>query len=711
MHLKENTTLLNGRFSIIRVLGQGGFGVTYLARDTMLDVDVAIKEFFIGQYCNRDAATGRVSVGVESMKGTIRGYYDKFVKEAGKIRMLKHSNIVSVYEVFSENGTAYYAMDYHSGGSLSSLLKRNGALGEERALRYIRQVASALRYLHSRNMVHLDVKPDNILLDSDDNAVLIDFGISKHYDERGNATTLTPGGYTPGYAADSQMEGSKVNSFSPTLDIYSLGATLYNLLTGKEPPLIFEIYNYGFPPLPATVSAATRNAVEKCMSPKSIERPQSMDEFLALLDAQPVGDDSSASVSKGKGADAASRVPEPMDKGGSSSRVTMQMDKKSAVSDNVGAATANNEPKKPFNWKIPVGIVAAIKHISDSIAAVQQRLLAKNAALKQAAEQRRRDSIANLPGKLYVTTTPVGATVTVDGQRIGTTPINAYELKKGSYNVKIAKEGYKEYTERITITAEPANINTVLAANPVQQQQKSTASVVDGKKHTFTVNGVSFTMVAVAGGTFNMGSNDGEGDEKPVHSVTLSDYYIGETEVTQALWQAVMGSNPSNFKGSSNPVEQVSYDDCIDFINKLNTLLAGQLPAGRKFRLPTEAEWEFAARGGNKSKGYKYSGSNSIDAVAWYRDNSNKQTHPVKQKQPNELGLYDMTGNVLEWCNDWYGKYSSRSQTNPQGPSSGSYRVLRGGDWSYNAKWCRVAVRVDIYPGYRHYHCGLRLAF
>ena len=629
MHLKENTTLLNGRFSIIRVLGQGGFGVTYLARDTMLDVDVAIKEFFIGQYCNRDAATGRVSVGVESMKGTIRGYYDKFVKEAGKIRMLKHSNIVSVYEVFCDNGTAYYAMDYHSGGSLSSLLKRNGALGEERALRYIRQVASALRYLHSRNMVHLDVKPDNILLDSDDNAVLIDFGISKHYDERGNATTLTPGGYTPGYAADSQMEGSKVNSFSPTLDIYSLGATLYNLLTGKEPPLIFEIYNYGFPPLPATVSAATRNAVEKCMSPKSIERPQSIAEFLALLDAQPVGDGSSASVSKGKGADAASRVPEPMDKGGSGSRVTMPMDKKSTVSDNVGAATADNEPKKPFNWKVPAGVVAAILCLV------------------------------------------------------------------------FAGVGIKDCVEEIRLEK--------LAAKSCIEKLKGS------NYYTVEIGDVSFKMVAVAGGTFNMGSNDSEAysSEKPVHSVTLGDYYIGETEVTQALWQAVMGSNPSDFKGSSNPVECVSYNDCKDFINKLNTLLAGQLPDGRKFRLPTEAEWEFAARGGNKGKNnnYTYSGSNSIGAVAWYNNNSGSETHPVKGKQPNELGLYDMTGNVREWCYDWKGSYSSSPQTNPQGPSSGSYRVLRGGSWDFSARSCRVAYRFNFNPGDRYYHYGLRLAF
>ena len=222
-------------------------------------------------------------------------------------------------------------------------------------------------------------------------------------------------------------------------------------------------------------------------------------------------------------------------------------------------------------------------------------------------------------------------------------------------------------------------------------------------------------MVAVAGGTFRMGSNDSEADvdEKPVHSVTLSGYYIGETEVTQALWQAVMGRNPSHFKGSSIPVEQVSYDDCKDFINKLNTLLAGQLPDGRKFRLPTEAEWEFAARGGNKGKNnnYKYSGSNSIDAVAWYYGYNG--TSPVKGKQPNELGLYDMSGNVWEWCYDWYGRdyYSSSPQTNPQGPSSGEFRVIRGGGWDMNAQCCRVAFRYYANPVNRDNDYGLRLAF
>ena len=226
---------------------------------------------------------------------------------------------------------------------------------------------------------------------------------------------------------------------------------------------------------------------------------------------------------------------------------------------------------------------------------------------------------------------------------------------------------------------------------------------------TFTVNGVSFTMVFVEGGTFTMGAtseqgSDADDDEKPTHNVTLSDYYIGETEVTQTLWEAVMGSNTSYFNGDNLPVESVSYNDVKEFITKLNQ------KTGKTFRLPTEAEWEYAARGGKKSKGYKYSGSNNIDDVAWYDDNSNNKTHPVKTKRPNELGIYDMSGNVWEWCSDKYGAYSSSSQTNPTGPSSGSYRVGRGGSWDSGARYCRASGRSHGNLSNLSSHLGFRLA-
>ena len=238
----------------------------------------------------------------------------------------------------------------------------------------------------------------------------------------------------------------------------------------------------------------------------------------------------------------------------------------------------------------------------------------------------------------------------------------------------------------------------------------------NAKNQEFTVNGVSFEMVFVEGGSFIMGATfeqggDAEGDEKPAHQVTLSDYMIGETEVTQELWQAVMGSNPSEFNGNDLPVENVLWNDCQEFIDKLNIATKGVRPKGMVFRLPTEAEWEYAARGGNKSKGYKYSGSNDIGSVAWYTSTTNDSgTKPVATKAPNELGLYDMSGNVWEWCSDWYGNYSSGSQTNPKGPSSGSSRVSRGGSWNDLARYCRVSDRDNYIPDIKNYYLGLRLA-
>lgn len=233
---------------------------------------------------------------------------------------------------------------------------------------------------------------------------------------------------------------------------------------------------------------------------------------------------------------------------------------------------------------------------------------------------------------------------------------------------------------------------------------------------TFNVDGVSFKMIAVKGGTFKMGSNDSDAneDEKPIHDVALSSYYIGETQVTQNLWIAVMGNNPSYFKGDNLPVEGVSWNDCQKFISKLNSM------TGQNFRLPTEAEWEYAARGGQKSFGYKYSGSNNIDEVGWYDDNSHtrigwfgvkkgKQTYSVATKKSNELGIYDMSGNVYEWCSDWYGSYSSKSQTNPAGPNSGSSRVGRGGGWFSDARRCRSSLRGGFTPDFNENYVGLRL--
>lgn len=245
----------------------------------------------------------------------------------------------------------------------------------------------------------------------------------------------------------------------------------------------------------------------------------------------------------------------------------------------------------------------------------------------------------------------------------------------------------------------------------IQNMQTPSSSIsIDGDVMTIRVGNVSFRMVRVDGGTFTMGATSEQGsdaydDEKPAHSVTLSSYYIGETEVTQELWQEVMGSNPSSYKGSRRPVEQVSWEDCQDFIRRLNQR------TGRNFRLPTEAEWEYAARGGRKSNGYKYAGGNSVYDVAWYENNRGSDTHhPVAQKRANELGLYDMSGNVYEWCQDRYGNYSSSSQTNPQGPSSGSDRVGRGGSWFSDSRLCRVSNRLSLTPLDRSNILGLRLA-
>lgn len=364
-------------------------------------------------------------------------------------------------------------------------------------------------------------------------------------------------------------------------------------------------------------------------------------------------------------------------------------------------------------------------------------------------------------GSASVDSDLIDAEIWIDGKQYGVTPNVVERLLVGSHTLVLKKSGYADIQQQFSVEeGKEASLSVKLPAGRSVQftsEKPGMQIIVDGKKlgttpltavvgighhsvsamrggdiidvrdlditsagapltmafrdfnHTFTVNGVQFTMVEVGGGTFTMGATSEQGsdawdEETPAHQVTLSDYYIGQTEVTQALWEAVMGSNPSDHRGDNLPVEQVSWDDCQVFIQELNQL------TGKQFRLPTEAEWEYAARGGRKSRGYKYAGGNNIDSVAWCDGNSGNETHPVATKQANELGIYDMSGNVCEWCSDWCGDYTSSSQSDPQGPSSGLYRVIRGGCYYNFARNCRVSYRISNTLDYRSGYLGLRLS-
>lgn len=280
MILPKGSLLQNGKYSIEKVLGQGGFGITYLATQVGLNRKVAIKEFFMKEYCNRDEATSHVSVPSVGSVDLVAKFRQKFIKEAQTIAEMENPHIVHIYDVFEDNGTAYYAMQFVDGGCLNDLTP----FTIDEAVLYIKQIADALGYCHKRKILHLDVKPANILL-KDNNAVLIDFGISKHYDDQGGQTSSTPVGISKGYAPLEQYNRSDMSSFTPSTDIYSLGATLYKLITGQTPPDANYVHENGIE-LPDHIPANIRNVITKAMEPRRKNRPQSIAEFIEILDGK-----------------------------------------------------------------------------------------------------------------------------------------------------------------------------------------------------------------------------------------------------------------------------------------------------------------------------------------------------------------------------------------------------------------------------------------
>ena len=773
MQLIKGTELKRGDYRIIDVLGQGGFGITYLAQQIGLGRKVAIKEFFMKDLCNRGDDGSQVSAGSTGSKDLVERFKQKFLKEARLIASFNNAHIIRIHDVFEENGTAYYVMEYLEGESLKEVVDNNGALPETVAVKYILQVADALSAVHANNLLHLDVKPANIMLDENCNAVLIDFGVSKHYDEKGAQTSSAGVGLSEGYAPLEQYEAGSLKDFTPATDIYALGATLFMLLTGTRPPKASVVNDDGLPPMPTAISAPVRKAVEKAMQPRRKDRPQNIDEFVKLL-----------------------KLPNPKPNnnkwqwiaillliiicgvlggfmlfgGGNDDAVVKDSaNKKDSVNKEITVAENTINGHAYVDLGLPSGLkwatcnVGASKpeeygnhyawgetstksnYSSDNSVTYDKNFSDIGGDPQYDVARKQWGGTWRLPTKAEFDELRQNCTWTWTKQN----GINGYKVtsKKNGNSIFLPAAGWRDGTSQGTFggywsstphesSSDGAyalgfesdghgtywysrgvdySVRPVLGGIENKTEKTSNAKPASNKlsTRTFKVEDVEFTMVAVEGGTFSMGSNDGESHEKPIHQVTLDSYFIGQTEVTQALWQAVMGSNPSYFKGTSNPVEQVSHNNCIDFINQLNTLLKDQLPQGRQFRLPTEAEWEYAARGGNKSNGCKYSGSNSISTVAWYDGNSGDTTHPVKQKASNELGLYDMSGNVYEWCSDWYGSnyYSSSPQNNPKGPGSGSDRVLRGGSWSNYEQNCRSAYRRSCVPGPHDTCYGLRLAF
>lgn len=655
-HLQDGT-ILNNRYKILRFLSSGGFGNTYEAEDEEFGAHVAIKELFISGICKRDSDNRQVSISVAENRQLFRKQKEKFRNEAARLRKINHPNVVKVRDEFEENGTAYYVMDFVRGKSLDEM-QHYGELNEKRSVQYINQVLAALEAVHNVDILHLDIKPSNVMVDDNNSVVLIDFGASKRVaDDDGKSLSLSTGlAGTPGYAPLEQMSGKR-ELIGKHSDIYAVGATLYKLITGITPPDPNEILIDGLPDFNA--STEVKDAIKSAMEVKYTNRPQSIAEFRAILNGGGGG---------GVTPPTPAPSPQPAPKPGGTISVEEARERERRRRRRrrmmlVGSLIGVFILAGLLTWLFMSGDI--IGGSSDDISSTSADTVQKN------------DSV-------LVSETPVVAPV------------------PGVDAVEDVEEISQNQTDEASESNHPEAIdNTQSTTATVSGNYSSHAS----SSQRAAIDELLGNMVWVAGGTYTMGATSEQGsdaysDEKPAHAETVGGFYLCKYEVTQKLWSAVLGSNPSNWKGDNLPVEMVSWDDCQEFINKLNELTNNKYG----FRLPTEAEWEYAARGGNRSRGYKYSGSDNVGSVAWYNGNSGSRTQAVGGKSPNELGLYDMSGNVWEWtASKWCDDYNN--------PRNSSPRVLRGGSWdSIGARSCRVSYRGRYDPGYRASSGGLRLA-
>ena len=575
-----------GKYRIIRYISSGGFGCTYEAWNIEMECNVAIKEFYMKDFCNRDSSSGHVTVATQSKVELVNRVRRKFTEEAQALFRMNHPNIVRVTDKFEENGTAYYVMDYVEGNSLAGLLAERGPLPEDEAIGYIRQAASALDYVHNRNRLHLDVKPANIMVDSASHAVLIDFGVSKQYDEVAHENTSTLMGSTPGYAPPEQMSHS-VGRFTPATDIYALGATLYKLLTGIT-PVDASLRSSGeeLDPLPQTISASVRHAVEASMRMNKNKRPQSIKEFLGLVESEETeiaSDETNLSMGTGQNAANGNAAVEE-------NEIEVEVVETPSVAPEPAPRPQpeENQKKNKFLWIIILLAVicgAAVGFMlfgggsdikKDSAKDTAQQIAQQiHAPIKETKDTPtiqtdKKDTtaqpqpvapipVAEQTTQLKIKGAPNGAYVYVDGNYFDETPLKDATISIGRHTIKVVKEGYESYEKTHTFTSQTAPINLTLTAKPKPQPQNK--GIING--HEYVDLGLS-----VKWATCNVGASKPE---------EYGNYYAwGET------------STKSNYSSDNS----VTYGKNFSDIGGNPTYDVARKQWGSTWRLPTKAEFD-----------------------------------------------------------------------------------------------------------------------
>lgn len=720
-----------GRYKILSELGQGGMGVVYRCFDDVSGIEVALKAL--------PPEVARNSGEMEEVRENFR-----------LVSKLHHPNIANVNTLERDGvtGDYYLIMECVDGYDIRQWARRRRDGGKPLTLEEISiiayRLAEALDYAHGQKIIHRDIKPSNVRVSFEGEVKVLDFGLAAQIHTSMSRVSMASNGTsgTGPYMAPEQWRGLRQG---PAADQYALAATVYELL-GGEPPFVNHdtsilrevVLKEPVQPI-ADLPAQVNSALLKALAKDPAQRFANCKEFVASLSGQGSG----------------FRV---RGSGGSKTwlwlagaAIVVAVSILSIVA--IGAYTA-----KPAVEKQVVKIDALQQGNAAAFEAETtnryENASAKLDLSRRGAEARRREADKAKSEADQAKSATDAADLYADGGRGCARATEAFE--KGEFEAadkawqeatrtyvsakKCAEEKRereeKEHQEKMKVAlvaAQKAKGNgewqrcLAFAEEALALEQgnaEALALKAEAEKHLTpspsppeekpprTVEWLGMSLIPVEAGSFQMGSDAGDADEKPVHTVRITrSYWIGKTEVTQKQWREVMGDSPGKFKGEDLPVESVNWDGCMEFCRKLTDRerKEGRLPEGFAYRLPTEAEWEYAARGGTKSRGYTYSGGNDIALVAWYSGNSGTTTHPVAQKLANELGLYDMSGNVFEWCLDWIGLYSEGNATDPSGAGTGSNRVVRGGSGGMGVAFCRSACRARFGPSGASNNLGFRV--